>query len=58
MRNFSNKNDWKWPMYEEVIVSRQSSLKCKNVWILNFELLPNIQKNLDWHENFTTITRL
>jgi len=28
------------------------------VWILNFELLPNIQNNLDWHENFTTITRI
>jgi len=29
-----------------------------NVWILNFELLPNIQSNLDWYENFTKITRL
>jgi len=56
MRNFSNKNYWKKPLYEEVI-SRRSSLWCKNVWILNFELLPNIQNNLDWHENFTTITR-
>jgi len=28
------------------------------VWILNFKLLPSIQNNLDWHENFTTITRL
>jgi len=32
--------------------------KSKHVQILNFELLPNIKNNLDWHENFTTITRL
>jgi len=30
----------------------------QNVKILNFELVPNIQNNLDWHENCTTITRL
>jgi len=30
----------------------------KKVRVLNFELLPNIQNNLDWYENFTTITRL
>jgi len=25
---------------------------------LNFKLLPNIQNNLDYYENFTTITRI
>jgi len=44
-------------LYEEVI-SCQSSLLFKNVGILNFELLPNIQNNLNWHENFTTVIRL
>ena len=57
MRNFSNLNYWKWTLYEED-TSRRSSLFSKKGRILNFELLPKIQKSLDWHEIFTTITKL
>ncbi len=57
MRNFSNKNYWKWTWYEED-TSRRSLLFSEKSRILNFKLLPKIQNNLYWHENFTTITRL
>ena len=55
MCNFSKKNYPKWTLYEEER-SRRSSLHSKNGRILNFELLPSIQNNLDRHENFTTVT--
>jgi len=57
MRNFFKKNDWKWTLYEKE-TCHQSSLHSKNGRILSFELLPNIQNNLDWHANFTTISIL
>jgi len=40
---------------QKIVVKNQQS---KNFSILNFEMFPNIQNNLDWHENFTKITRL
>ncbi len=54
MRNFSRKQWLKTDYVYEEETSRRSSLYSKNVVILNFELLPNIQNSLDWHEIFVS----